>query len=166
MARLFHLSWLLCSALLFSFALGSSPAYGQNAPFVTVWDTQIDGESDNDQIIIPGTGTDYAIEWEEVGNPTNDSSGTGSGIHTITFPSPGTYRVKIGGDFTRIRFGGGGGGGGDRNKIISVEQWGDIEWETMENAFGRARNLEICTCLAKGERLYAQRHRCREVIQD
>ena len=143
MVRPFHLSWLLCTALLFSFALGSAPAHGQDAPFVTVWDTQIDGESDNDQIIIPGTGTDYTIEWEEVGNPTNDSSGTGSGTHTITFPSPGTYRVKITGNFTRIRFGLGSAEGGDRDKIISVEQWGDIEWDTMESAFGRARNLEI-----------------------
>lgn len=126
---------------LLSVAFGPPEALGQDAPFITVWDTQINGETGNDQIKIPGSGTDYTIEWEEVGNPTNDSSGTGTGTHTVTFPRPGTYRVKISGNFTRINFESA--EGGDRNKIVRVEQWGDIVWETMARAFGRARNVEI-----------------------
>jgi surface protein len=122
-----------------SWTFDTRPATAQNDPFVTVWDTEEDGESNDDQIIIPGTGTNYTIEWEEVGNTSNSGSETGTDEHTVTFPSPGVYRVKISGDFTRIHFGQYDFGfdvtDGDPEKIKSVEQWGDIQWETMEEAF-------------------------------
>jgi len=113
-------------------------------PFITVWKTDNEGTSEDNQITIPGVGTDYLIVWEEVGNPDNNGSDRGTDEHTVTFPSPGTYRVSISGDFTRINFGMyGASGGGDRNKILDIAQWGDIAWETMEFAFSHAFNLEM-----------------------
>ena len=113
-------------------------------PFITVWQTDLDGTSDNNQITIPGEGTGYLIEWEEVDNPDNNGSETGTDEHTVTFTSPGTYRVSISGDFTRINFGIYGFlDPGDEEKIIEVEQWGDTEWATMEEAFQDASNLNI-----------------------
>lgn len=113
-------------------------------PFVTTWQTDNTGTSGNDQITIPttGGGYSYAITWEEVGNEAGNN-GTETpgqtGDHTITFPSSGTYRVSITGDFPRIYFN----NSGDRQKILTVEQWGDIEWTSMEVAFFNCVNLTI-----------------------
>jgi surface protein len=133
-------------ALLFAALLiGSvvSPAEGQDAPFITVWDTQNYGETAADQIKIPGTGTDYQIIWEEVGNTSNTDTLTATDEVTITFPDPGIYRVKISGNFTRIHFGQYGSFEGDSRNIIKVSQWGNIQWSTMEEAFEGASNLEL-----------------------
>jgi surface protein len=134
----------LIGIILTGVVLIPAPAHGQDAPFITVWETGNDGESNDDQIIIPGTGTDYTIEWEEVGNPSNSGSTTGTDETTVTFPSPGRYRVEIGGDFTRIHFGKYESfDEGDPDKIERVEQWGNIEWSTMEGAFEDATNLDL-----------------------
>ncbi|MCB0550270.1 MAG: BspA family leucine-rich repeat surface protein [Lewinellaceae bacterium] len=106
-------------------------------PFITTWQTDNPGTSNDDQITIPGTGTNYAIAWEEVGNPSNNGTTTGNGPTTVTFPSAGTYRVSISGDFTQIQFA----YGGDRLKLLSIEQWGDIDWSSMANAFYGCANL-------------------------
>jgi surface protein len=130
-------------ALLFAAVLiGSifSPAEAQDAPFITVWDTENQGVTDDDQIKIPGTGTDYTVIWEEVGNTSNNDTLTVTDEVTITFPNPGLYRVKISGDFTRIHFGGE--AGGDHDKIIQVSQWGDVQWSTMEEAFTAPQDFE------------------------
>ncbi|WMN13056.1 BspA family leucine-rich repeat surface protein [Marivirga salinae] len=118
--------------------LQTSFAFAQDAPFITVWQTDNPGSSEDNQITIPGTGTDYLIEWEEVGNEDNNNgSETGINSHTVTFPSAGTYRVKISGDFTRITFF----NEGDRKKILDIEQWGDIVWSKCNYAFNGCSNL-------------------------
>ncbi len=140
---LFLASFCLLAVLLFT-GFSVTGANAQDTPFITIWQTDNPGTSDDAQIIIPGEGTDYTIEWEEVDNPDNNGSETGSGEHTLTFPSEGTYRVSISGDFSRINFGTyGSGGGGDTKKIIDVEQWGDIAWTSMEGAFRNTENLDI-----------------------
>ena len=139
-------------------------AQAQEAPFITVWKTdnratwRDEHLSGDDQIRIPGIGDEYTIEWEKVERvndswqATDDSLrgvGTGSDTITITFPEPGHYRVKISGDFRQIRFKGNpldigfGHEYGDAEKLIEIEQWGDIVWSTMESAFYRAKNLQI-----------------------
>lgn len=112
-------------------------------PFITTWQTDNPGTSGNNQITIPttGSGYDYDISWEEVGNPGNsgvEPSGQ-TGNYTITFPSPGTYKVNITGDFPRIYFN----YSADREKILTVEQWGDITWTSMEDAFNGCSNLTV-----------------------
>jgi len=113
----------------------------QDAPFITVWQTDNPGSSEDNQITIPGTGTDYLIEWEEVGNEANNNgSETGTDSHTITFPSAGTYRVKISGDFTRINLYGIN-NESDNEKILDIEQWGNIAWSSFSTAFYGCSNL-------------------------
>ncbi|MBX2927398.1 MAG: BspA family leucine-rich repeat surface protein [Saprospiraceae bacterium] len=105
--------------------------------FITTWKTDNPGTSANNQITIPGTGTGYLIEWEEVGNPANNGTAIGNNTTTVTFPAPGTYRVSISGGFTRILFN----NGGDRQKLLTIEQWGNIAWSSMERAFSGCSNL-------------------------
>ncbi len=151
MNHISRLCALFAAAALLGTAFSPAPTQAQDAPFITIWDTENSGATPDDQIKIPGTGTDYRVVWKEVGNTSNTDTLTATDVATITFPSPGRYRVKISGDFTRIHFGRdfGKDAGGDRNKIVEVTQWGDIQWSTMREAFTgsdfdeSASNLDI-----------------------
>ncbi len=114
----------------------------QNNPFITTWKTDITGTSENNQITIPtrGSGYNYDIYWESVNNLSiNGTISNLSGDVTITFPAVGTYRVEISGDFPRIYFN----NEGDRQKILTIEQWGSIGWTSMQRAFRGCNNLTI-----------------------
>ncbi|MEM6523466.1 MAG: BspA family leucine-rich repeat surface protein [Bacteroidota bacterium] len=110
-------------------------------PFITTWATHGSGTSGTDQITIPaGNSNSYTIYWEEVGNPGNNGTDSGSsGDKTITFPNSGIYTVEISGGFNQIYFN----NMGDLQKIRSIEQWGDIAWSTMNAAFYGCRLLNI-----------------------
>jgi gliding motility-associated-like protein len=123
--------------------------FSVNAQFITTWKTDNPGTSNNDQITIPttGSGYNYDITWEEVGNLTNNGTEPSgqTGNYTITFPSAGTYTVTITGAFPRIYFNAGGffGDNNDYRKILTVEQWGNNAWTSMANAFSGCENLRI-----------------------
>lgn len=123
----------------------SSSACAQS--FITTWKTDNPGSSSATQITIPttGGGYDYDIIWTEVGNPTN--TGTLSNVLgnvTIDFPSTGTYRVEISGQFPRIYFNAASfRPDGDSRKILTVEQWGSISWTSMAAAFSGCVNLRV-----------------------
>ena len=105
-------------------------------PFITTWKTDNSGTSNDDQITIPttGTGYDYTINWGDGNSDTNVS-----GDITHTYASAGTYTVEISGDFPRIYFN----NTGDKDKILTIEQWGDIDWTSMQSAFYGCSNLAI-----------------------
>lgn len=61
-----------------------------------------------------------------------------------TYEEPGVYEVRITGDFPRIFLDVWFDGNGDPDnteRLQSIEQWGDIEWESMEAAFAGAVNM-------------------------
>ncbi|WP_299557240.1 BspA family leucine-rich repeat surface protein [Seonamhaeicola sp.] len=106
-------------------------------PFVTTWKTDNAGVSGADQITIPtfsGELYNYTVDW---GDGTSDNGVTGDITHN--YAAPGTYTVSITGDFPRIFFD----GGGDREKIVTVDSWGDIIWSSMNNAFRACTNLDV-----------------------
>ncbi|MEM9856095.1 MAG: BspA family leucine-rich repeat surface protein [Bacteroidota bacterium] len=112
----------------------SSFLYGQ--AFVTTWKTDNPGTSGDNQITIPtvSTGYNYTVDWGD-GN-----SDTGvSGDITHTYASAGTYTISISGDFPRIYFN----NEGDKDKLLTVEQWGDIEWSSMVDAFWGCLNMNV-----------------------
>ncbi len=113
--------------------------YDAGLPFITIWQTDLPGESDDNQILIPATGHRFSIEWEEVGNSENNVSQIAFGETLLTFPHPGTYQVSIRGHLSRITFS----DGGDAVKILSIEQWGDTPWTSMNRAFFGCSNLTI-----------------------
>jgi len=60
----------------------NSGLYRNNSDaFVTHWQTDKPGGTEDNQIEIPGTKTYYIAFWEELGNPTN------SGLNPIYLPS-------------------------------------------------------------------------------
>ena len=98
-------------------------------PFATTWRTA----SPNESITIPvgrSTGA-YAVDWGD-GTVT---SVTGDASHA--YASLGEYQVVISGDFTRIRLS----SSPNAEKLQSIDQWGDIQWESMNSAFGGATNM-------------------------
>jgi len=106
--------------------------------FVTTWKTNNAGTSNSTSITIPttGTGYNYDVDWN------NDGIFEQTGITgnvTHDFGASGTYTIQIRGTFPRIYFA----YNGDRNKILSVEQWGDNVWSSMSSAFAGCLNLVI-----------------------
>ncbi|WP_271856177.1 BspA family leucine-rich repeat surface protein [Patiriisocius marinus] len=110
----------------------------QTIPFVSVWDTEQIGTSADNQITIPinpaFTNYNYTIDW---GDGMMDTGVTGAITHT--YATPNTYTVSITGTFPAIYFN----GTGDRRKIIEIISWGNIQWQSMENAFYGCQNLNF-----------------------
>jgi surface protein len=112
-----------------------------NCPFITTWKTDNPGLSEDNQITIPTFTNqiyDYTVDW---GDGIIETNITGDAIHT--YASVGTYQVSISGAFPRIYFNTGNIPIGDENKIIEVNQWGDIEWKSMQNSFSGCKNLDV-----------------------
>ncbi len=101
-------------------------------PFVTTWETTVANET----ITIPTFVTEmynYDVDW---GGGAAITRETGDATHT--YATPGTHTISITGIFPRIYFN----DGGDKEKIRTIEQWGDIEWTSMESAFRGCSNLD------------------------
>ena len=99
--------------------------------FITTWQTTTPNES----ITIPTTGSGYNYDVDcGDGNITTGHTGDATHIYVIA----GTYTVAISVDFPRIYFN----NTGDKNKIISIVQWGTGIWSSMENAFFGCTNLD------------------------
>jgi len=113
--------------------------------FITKWKTDENGSSGNHQIIIPVTqykDYNFSISW---GDGTFNSEVTQDITHT--YEDIGIYTIKIFGDFPQmvsyesrydnnisINI-------GDHGKLLSIEQWGTIKWESMNNAFIGCSNM-------------------------
>ncbi|WP_281556620.1 BspA family leucine-rich repeat surface protein [Thalassomonas sp. RHCl1] len=114
--------------------------------FITTWKTDVSNAfSQANQILIStkGAGYDYQVDW---GDGTTDEHVTGDIIHAYALP--GTYTVAISGNFPRLYFeplniivedlvvyh-------SDHNKLRSLEQWGDIKWQSMQRAFADCHYL-------------------------
>lgn len=111
------------------------------SPFITTWNPSNAGTSGATQIIIPGTGVGYTVDWVEIGDALHFGSSSKSGSATINFGASsgtGIYQVSIsGGTFSAIEFN----DGGDKLKLLTIEQWGVIPWSSMGNAFYGCSNL-------------------------
>ncbi|SMG54307.1 surface protein, partial [Marivirga sericea] len=117
--------------------------FAQNG-FITTWKTDNPGTSGDDQIQINSSSfSNFNVNWEEVGNPSNNGTETGlSGNPIITFPNPGTYRIEITGELRVFNFPGANPGPDDAQKVLSIEQWGNIEWESLSSIFIGCTNMQ------------------------
>ncbi len=114
----------------------------QASPFITTWRTDNGGISDDNSITIltnPSLTYDYSVDW---GDGTVDENITGDASHT--YDSPDVYTVSITGVFPHMRF-----EAEDEDfqsdalKLLSVEQWGNRPWLSMEAMFLDCDNLVI-----------------------
>jgi|GEM_PF-4699495 len=116
-------------AFLFEYTPPSSISCG----FSSTWQTT----TANETITIPttGGGYNYSINWGD-GSPTETNI---IGDITHQFASPGQYTIQISGDFPRIYFN----NSGDKDKILTINSWGAINWSSMLNAFKGCSNLTV-----------------------
>jgi len=104
----------------------------ESGAFITTWQTTTASES----ITIPtftGETYNYTVNW---GDGTVESGFTGDASHT--YASAGTHTVSITESFPRIYFNN---SGTNLTKIMTIEQWGNIAWTSMEGAFETCSNL-------------------------
>ncbi|MEM9526589.1 MAG: BspA family leucine-rich repeat surface protein, partial [Bacteroidota bacterium] len=106
--------------------------YSATDYFITTWQTT----SPNESITIPtiGAGYDYTVDW---GDGTTTTNHTGDATHT--YATPGVHTVRLVGNFPRIFFL----ASTSRTKILTIEQWGRIQWTSMASAFNGCTNLNI-----------------------
>lgn len=107
--------------------------------FVTSWNTALPGISNSSSITIPTNPNfiyNYDIDWNNDG--VFDEFGV-TGNTTHDFGVAGTYKVTIRGDFPQLYFS----NQGDKQKIISVDQWGTQVWQSMEFSFNGCSNIHI-----------------------
>ena len=108
--------------------------------FISVWNTQLDGQTGFDQIRLPleSSGNyDFVVDWGDGTQETITDAGQAAVTHT--YDPPGTYTVTITGQIEGWRFG----GEGDAAKIIEIKQWGDLRFGNNGAYFQGAQNLEI-----------------------
>ena len=102
--------------------------------FITTWQTTTANES----ITIPtkpGLTYNYDIDWDNDG-VFDETAVIGDATHT--YATAGNHTINIRGTFPSIYFN----DGGDKTKIMSIDQWGTIAWETMYYAFAGCTNLQ------------------------
>lgn len=104
--------------------------------FVSTWKTNNPGTSGTSSISIPISGGPYEVDWGDGGG----FSGTGLiGPTTHSYGGAGTYTVRIRGVYDSFRFD----PASDREKILSLDQWGTNQWKSMREVFYGAHNLQV-----------------------
>ncbi len=120
---------------------------GYNCPpendFVITVKTDNPGTSTSTQFTIltfPGETYNYNVDCDNDG--VNEATAQ-TGNYTCTYTTAGTYTVRIKDNtglrtgFPRIYFN----SGGDKNKLLTIEQWGTGKWTSMASAFTGCINL-------------------------
>jgi len=103
--------------------------------FSIIIDTTKNGSA-NDTFILPTDGAsvyDYYVDWGD--NQTDHVVVNTSQTHVYTIA--GVYRIKISGTFPHIYFN----NTGDKLKLISIDNWGKVAWNSFEGAFYGCGNL-------------------------
>jgi len=106
--------------------------------------TDNNGTTSAREFLIPtqGTGYDYSVDCDNDGY---DEAQHVDGNFTCIYEAAGTYQIVIKDNtqyqngFPRIYFN----NNGDKDKILSVDQWGAMQWSSMEGAFYGCSNLKI-----------------------
>ena len=96
--------------------------------FVTIWKTT----STNEAITFPGRGT-YTIDWGDGSSPSQNVENQ----QQHTYALAGNYTVSVSGDLSQIF----NNCLPNAEKLISIEQWGDIRWSDMRHAFCGASQM-------------------------
>ncbi len=131
----------LCTLISLLVSLSSIIAQSER-PFITIWQTDNPGISEDNQILLNTPRHPIDIYWESLTDPAvNGSISNVNEDILITFPQPGRYRVEISrlsGFGFRFQFPN---SWSDSRKLLSVEQWGDSNWTHL--GFPDARNMVI-----------------------
>ena len=110
----------------------AAPPADDGSPFVTTWETT--GPNETITIPVGDSNASYTVDWGDGTAPTTHTDNA-----THTYDTTDTYRVSISGGFERIHLGGQ--PAANAAKLVSIEQWGDTSWTSMEGAFQGASGM-------------------------
>ncbi|MBW1855870.1 MAG: BspA family leucine-rich repeat surface protein, partial [Deltaproteobacteria bacterium] len=119
----------------------NGPIYSTDDFVITV-KTDNTGSSTDTQFTIPTAGSGYNYNVDCYADGTDDVTGA-TGDYICSYASAGTYTIRIkdnstlGTGFPRIDFA----SGGDQDKLLTIEQWGTGQWDSMYTAFWGCSNL-------------------------
>ncbi|MCX6755465.1 MAG: BspA family leucine-rich repeat surface protein [Candidatus Nomurabacteria bacterium] len=126
----------------FLFIPKSAFAIDPNA-FVTSWQTDPDDASHTITIpLYPGETYDFTVDWGE-GIPETHQSDNPSHSIWHSYSTDGVKFISITGVFPRIYLN----NSSEAKKLLTVENWGTVVWNSMENAFSGAINFNLNTTL-------------------
>ncbi|MCJ8315181.1 MAG: BspA family leucine-rich repeat surface protein [Saccharospirillaceae bacterium] len=111
--------------------------------FVTIWKTDNEGQSDDNQLTIELSelfSYDFNVDWGDGETNNNVTSEI-----THTYSQAGEYQVIITGTYPQIYFNRNTSPNSDSRKLLSVEHWGSNVWQSMYQAFYYAENMEMNT---------------------
>ena len=104
--------------------------------FITTWDTTL---GDGTTVTLALTGTvDATIDW---GDGTDPNIVTAPGPHVHDYSTDGIYTVSVTGSVTAYDSLFNGGAESERAKLISVDNWGQLGFTSMYQAFFNCSNL-------------------------
>jgi len=101
--------------------------------FITVWNTELTGITDTNEIILPLSASqtyNFIVDWGDGTRQT--ASGFDSTFMRHTYDTVGIYTVQIFGDPGWWRFS----QSGDDDKIIEIQQWGGFDFKTNSTFYG------------------------------
>ena len=101
-------------------------------PFITTWKTITANENITFQLDNTRTDYDYTIDW---GDGTVETNQTTTKNHRYT--TAGVYTISVSGKFPAIKIDDIRGA----DRLQTIEQWGDNEWESMEYAFSGCESM-------------------------
>ena len=114
--------------------MATSATLSSDDAFATTWKTDSAGESISIPVEVHASGT-LTIDW---GDGNTDTTVTADGTQTHAYSTSDEYQVSMTGDLSRINLSA---SDSTASKLISIDQWGVIEWATMEGAFRGASNM-------------------------
>ncbi|MFV0346228.1 MAG: BspA family leucine-rich repeat surface protein [Bacteroidales bacterium] len=123
---------------------GAAAQTGDAGEFITTW------QMDKDEIfsfpLSYGSYYNFTIEWGDGSEAEHYIGREGNNLNCRhEYSDAGTYTIKIkahetflGSGFPKIEI-----SENQRSKLIAIKQWGDIGWQTLENAFAHCVNLDV-----------------------
>lgn len=119
---------------------GFKPNVGDPETFSIEIQTDKAGVSGDNQFQFTGAQGQYDVEAYQEDEIVQSFEGL-LGEETITLPSVGVYELRVNpiGEtpFNQIKFD----NGGDKDKLLEINSWGDIEWQSFERSFFGCSNL-------------------------
>ena len=112
-------------------------------PFIIKVKTDNEGPSADNEFIIPTKPRlktyNYDVDCDYDGI-TFDATATGqTGEYRCSYTAVGSYKIAIIGDFPAFFFK----SSSDKEKLIELQAWGEIEWSTLTKAFYGAKNMTM-----------------------